>query len=110
MPADARDRAYAAADMIEFPGKQLRRDIALRAVRRPVSEPSEPEPAPLVPGPRTERPRRPDEPAPGPASRGDPMAETAAEIEEIDVDAPARRDRDGLQERSAGDGEGRARS
>jgi phosphoribosylamine---glycine ligase len=26
----ARDAAYAAADMIEFPGKQLRRDIALR--------------------------------------------------------------------------------
>jgi len=30
--ADARDRAYAAADVIDFPGKQLRRDIALRAV------------------------------------------------------------------------------
>jgi phosphoribosylamine--glycine ligase len=30
--ADARDRAYAAADMIDFDGKQLRRDIALRAV------------------------------------------------------------------------------
>ncbi len=30
--ADARDRAYAAADMIDFTGKQLRRDIALRAV------------------------------------------------------------------------------
>jgi phosphoribosylamine--glycine ligase len=29
---DGRDRAYAAADMIQFPGKQLRRDIALRAV------------------------------------------------------------------------------
>jgi phosphoribosylamine--glycine ligase len=29
-PVDARERAYAAADMIEFPGKQLRRDIALR--------------------------------------------------------------------------------
>jgi phosphoribosylamine--glycine ligase len=29
---DGRDRAYAAADMIDFPGKQLRRDIALRAV------------------------------------------------------------------------------
>jgi phosphoribosylamine--glycine ligase len=28
--ATARERAYAAADMIEFPGKQLRRDIALR--------------------------------------------------------------------------------
>jgi phosphoribosylamine---glycine ligase len=27
----ARDAAYAAADMIEFPGRQLRRDIALRA-------------------------------------------------------------------------------
>jgi phosphoribosylamine--glycine ligase len=32
-PAAARDRAYAAADMIEFDGRQLRRDIALRAVR-----------------------------------------------------------------------------
>jgi phosphoribosylamine--glycine ligase len=29
----ARTAAYAAADMIEFPGKQARRDIALRAVR-----------------------------------------------------------------------------
>ena len=28
--ADARARAYAAADMIEFPGRQLRRDIALK--------------------------------------------------------------------------------
>jgi phosphoribosylamine--glycine ligase len=31
--AAARDAAYAAADMIEFAGKQLRRDIAMRAVR-----------------------------------------------------------------------------
>jgi phosphoribosylamine--glycine ligase len=31
--AAARAAAYAAADMIRFPGKQLRRDIALRAVR-----------------------------------------------------------------------------
>jgi phosphoribosylamine--glycine ligase len=31
--AAARAAAYAAADMIDFPGKQLRRDIALRAVR-----------------------------------------------------------------------------
>jgi phosphoribosylamine--glycine ligase len=31
--AASRDAAYAAADMIEFPGRQLRRDIALRAVR-----------------------------------------------------------------------------
>jgi phosphoribosylamine---glycine ligase len=33
-PAAARAAAYAAADMIEFSGKQLRRDIALRAVDR----------------------------------------------------------------------------
>ena len=33
-PADARERAYAAADKIEFDGKQLRRDIAARAVER----------------------------------------------------------------------------
>jgi phosphoribosylamine--glycine ligase len=33
-PADARDAAYAAADRIEFEGRQLRRDIALRAVER----------------------------------------------------------------------------
>jgi phosphoribosylamine--glycine ligase len=33
-PADARERAYAAADEIEFDGKQLRRDIAARAVER----------------------------------------------------------------------------
>ncbi len=31
--AAARSGAYAAADMIEFDGRQLRRDIALRAVR-----------------------------------------------------------------------------
>jgi phosphoribosylamine--glycine ligase len=31
--ADARAASYAAADMIEFQGKQMRRDIALRAVR-----------------------------------------------------------------------------
>jgi phosphoribosylamine--glycine ligase len=31
--ADARAAAYAAADMIQFEGKQMRRDIALRAVR-----------------------------------------------------------------------------
>ncbi len=31
-PAGARSAAYAAADMIEFDGKQLRRDIALRAL------------------------------------------------------------------------------
>jgi phosphoribosylamine--glycine ligase len=30
--ASARDAAYAAADMIEFDGRQLRRDVALRAV------------------------------------------------------------------------------
>ena len=33
-PGAARDAAYAAANVIEFPGKQLRRDIALRAVDR----------------------------------------------------------------------------
>jgi phosphoribosylamine--glycine ligase len=33
-PADARERAYAAADRIDFDGKQLRRDIAARAVER----------------------------------------------------------------------------
>jgi phosphoribosylamine---glycine ligase len=33
-PAAARDAAYAAAEMIRFDGRQLRRDIALRAVER----------------------------------------------------------------------------
>jgi phosphoribosylamine--glycine ligase len=33
-PGQARDGAYAAADRIEFDGKQLRRDIAARAVER----------------------------------------------------------------------------
>ena len=33
-PAEARDAAYAAADRITFEGRQLRRDIALRAVER----------------------------------------------------------------------------
>jgi phosphoribosylamine--glycine ligase len=31
-PGAARDAAYAGADVIEFDGRQLRRDIALRAV------------------------------------------------------------------------------
>ena len=33
-PAEARERAYAAAERIEFPGKQMRTDIAARAVER----------------------------------------------------------------------------
>ena len=33
-PAAARDAAYAAADLITYEGRQLRRDIALRAVER----------------------------------------------------------------------------
>jgi phosphoribosylamine---glycine ligase len=33
-PASAREAAYAAADLITFEGRQLRRDIALRAVER----------------------------------------------------------------------------
>ena len=33
-PAAARDAAYAAADLITFDGRQLRRDIAARAVER----------------------------------------------------------------------------
>ena len=33
-PSQARARAYAVVDMIEFDGKQLRRDIAARAVER----------------------------------------------------------------------------
>ncbi|WCB91696.1 Phosphoribosylamine--glycine ligase [Baekduia alba] len=33
-PAAARERAYAAADLIQFEGRQLRRDIAQRAVER----------------------------------------------------------------------------
>ncbi len=33
-PGDARDAAYAAADTIQFEGRQLRRDIAARAVER----------------------------------------------------------------------------
>jgi phosphoribosylamine--glycine ligase len=35
-PGEARDRAYAAADRIDFDGKQMRRDIAARAVERVV--------------------------------------------------------------------------
>jgi phosphoribosylamine--glycine ligase len=33
-PAEARDAAYAGADLITFDGRQLRRDIALRAVEQ----------------------------------------------------------------------------
>ncbi|HET6509776.1 MAG TPA: phosphoribosylamine--glycine ligase [Baekduia sp.] len=36
-PAAARERAYAAADLIQFDGRQLRRDIAQRAVERVTS-------------------------------------------------------------------------
>jgi phosphoribosylamine--glycine ligase len=36
-PAAARDAAYAAADVIAFEGKQLRRDIARRAAERVAS-------------------------------------------------------------------------
>ena len=36
-PGAARDAAYAGADMIEFDGRQLRRDIALRAAERVAS-------------------------------------------------------------------------
>ena len=36
-PAEARERAYAAADKIDFDGRQLRSDIALRAVDRVTS-------------------------------------------------------------------------
>jgi phosphoribosylamine---glycine ligase len=32
--AEARDRAYAAAERVEFDGKQMRHDIAARAVDR----------------------------------------------------------------------------
>jgi len=35
-PGEARDRAYAAADRVQFDGKQIRRDIAARAVDRVV--------------------------------------------------------------------------
>jgi len=35
-PGEARDRAYAAADRVQFDGKQMRRDIAARAVDRVV--------------------------------------------------------------------------
>jgi phosphoribosylamine--glycine ligase len=33
-PGEARDRAYAAAEQIDFDGRQMRRDIAERAVDR----------------------------------------------------------------------------
>jgi phosphoribosylamine---glycine ligase len=33
-PAEARERAYDAAEKIQFDGKQMRRDIAARAVER----------------------------------------------------------------------------
>ena len=33
-PGEARDRAYAAAERIQFDGKQMRTDIAARAVER----------------------------------------------------------------------------
>jgi phosphoribosylamine--glycine ligase len=36
-PEDARNRAYAAADRIDFDGKQMRRDIALRAVEAAIA-------------------------------------------------------------------------
>jgi phosphoribosylamine-glycine ligase len=36
-PSEARERAYAAAGRIQFDGRQLRSDIAARAVEREVA-------------------------------------------------------------------------
>ncbi|MEA2353923.1 MAG: phosphoribosylamine---glycine ligase [Solirubrobacteraceae bacterium] len=74
-PARARAAAYAAADVIDFPGKQLRRDIAARAERRPAETET---PAPPVVDPAVVL-----EPEVDPE-----VAETLAELEEIPVDAP----------------------
>ena len=79
--AAAREAAYAAADMIEFDGKQMRRDIALRVADRRVSDR-----VPMTAG----RVRR-----AGGRARGDRGRRAAG------------RDRDGLEERPAGDGGGR---
>ena len=66
-PGEARERAYAAAEQIEFDGKQMRRDIAARAVE----------------GWRRERHR-------GVHRRSSPAPETEVEHEfdELDVETP----------------------
>ena len=85
-PAQARERAYAAAELIEFEGKQMRTDIAARAAdarRRRLTRQRGAEW-------RSRSQRR--APRPGvetPASAPpEPMPEVEAAFEEIEVDAP----------------------
>src|SRR6202035_2148354 len=53
-PSAARTAAYAAAEMVEFPGRQLRRDIGARAVSRVRGAPSRSSPS-LPSRPATDR-------------------------------------------------------
>ena len=82
-PGAARDAAYAAAEMIRFDGRQLRGDIALRAVERGMRE--------------TEQARSPPRPD-----------RVESEFEGLGGRRSASRDHHGLQERHARDGEGGA--
>ena len=85
-PGEARDRAYAAAERIQFDGKQMRTDIAARAVERVEAE--------LETGGHR-RPRRPR------------RRRSEHQFDDLEVDAPLVGIVMGSKSRHAGDGEGR---
>ena len=78
---DARERAYEAAELIEFDGKQMRSDIAARAVERTAAERPE-----RIGSDGTERAGTAAAPRPDPGPETMPQVEEA--FEEIEVDAP----------------------
>jgi len=86
--AGARDAAYAAAEMIDFPGRQMRRDIALRAVQAEVPPAPEVEPVPVA-DPALE-PVGDADPALAPQdlSEAQVREEVREEFAELDVDTP----------------------
>ena len=102
-PAEARDRAYEAARLISFDGMQMRTDIAARAVERTAvaltgrTQPME------VAEPNEGRSTETETATEDRAGAAEPMPEVEAAFEEIEVDAPLRRDHHGLEERQAED-------
>ena len=80
-PAEARERAYAAAEAIEFDGKQMRTDIAARAVSASLTTDKERQSVEMQKDPSTETE------VAVPAEL-EPMPEVEAAFEEIEVDAP----------------------
>jgi len=85
-PGEARERAYAAAERVRFEGKQMRRDIAARALQRVAVDAGAggmtarevPAPAPVVEPPAA------NVEAPAPSVE----TEVGQEFDELEVDAP----------------------